>query len=322
MKTAIFMSYRNPDSVKIVETKKPQPKAKEVLIKVKAVAITSGDGRMLMLDFPAVFQIPFRLMLGILKPRKVLGMSFSGIVEEVGKQATKFKINDEVFGSTEMGMGCLADYITVKENGLVINKPANKSHEQAAALYFGANTALDFYHQGGLKKGDKILIYGASGALGTAGVQLAVHHGAEVTAVCGPDNSAMVKGLGAKKVTNYQAEDFSAADEQYDLVFETVGKADLKKCFSVLKPGGKLLAAVHMESSRVKEGKRLMNESDKKIIAGMVSTKYEDLVTLQGLFAKGVIDPVIDSTYPFNQIGAAFKRVVGGHKKGNVVVTP
>jgi len=321
MKAVFCKRYSDVNSFRIEETKKPRCGAREVLVKLSHTSVSAGDGRMFALDMPAMFKIPMRIMLGITKPRKPFGMGFSGTIEHTGRDVYAFEKGDAVFGSTEMSMGCLAEYITIKASGLIAKMPANKSFEGAAALYFGANTALDFLQKANIGKDKKVLIYGASGAVGAAAVQICRYHQAHVTGICGPDNMDLVKSLGPDTVIDYTSQELAGLNQKYDIFFDTVGKADIEKSFSLIHATGCYISANHLESGRVKAGKKCAKKNNVRIVAGISATKKENLAELQKFFAKGAIDPYIDSVFPLEKVGEAFKRVRSGHKRGNVVVT-
>jgi NADPH:quinone reductase-like Zn-dependent oxidoreductase len=272
-------------------------------------------------DVPPLFWLPFRIALGLRKPRKILGMALSGEVESVGKDVKKFKKGDQVFGSTEFGMGSHAEYTCVTETGLLATRPASMTHEEAATLYFGANTSLSFLNKGNIQSGQKVLIYGASGSLGTAAVQLAKYFGAEVTGDCSISNFDLVKSLGADKVIDYIKEDFSENNKTYDIIYDTVGKSPFSDCLRSLQKEGYYLRAVHLTLLSILRGLWTGLISRRKVIGGIASTKDEDLIFLRELFESGKIKAVIDKRYPLEQIAEAHRYIEKGHKKGNVVIT-
>ena len=317
MKAAVYTKYGPPKVLHLKEVDKPTPKDNEVLIKMRATTVTSGDVRMRKPD-------PFwvRLIAGIIKPKNpILGVDISGVVEAVGQDVKEFKAGDEVFGSSYPSGGTYAEYICAPQDSVLATKPNNQSFAEAAAVFFGAHTALHFLRKANIQPGQKVLIYGASGALGTYGVQLAKHFGAEVTAVCSGANLELVKSLGADKVIDYTKEDFTKSDEVYDVIFDTVGKSPFTGSVKCLKPKGYYLRAVNLTPLSIFLGLWTGLTSSIKVIGGVAAEHKEDLLYLKKLVEEGKIKPVIDKTYPLEQIAEAHRHVEAGHKKGNVVIT-
>ncbi len=303
MKAVIYNRYGPPDVLKLVDVEKPTPKDDEVLVKVRATTVTIGDVRMRSFTVPPAQWLFARLYLGILKPRrKILGMEVAGDVEAVGHKVTKFKAGDAVFASTlSVGFGGYAEYICIPEDGIIALKPDNLTYEEAAAAYGGGVTALHCLHNGNIQPGQSVLIYGASGAVGTNAVQIAKHHfGAYVTGVCSGGNVDLVKSLGADVVIDYTKNDF-ATTGPYDVVFDAVAKYPPAKARTALKPGG-VYINVH---------------KDKDSGSG---EQMELLAALKSLLEAGTIKPVIDRTYPLEEIVEAHRYVETGHKRGNVIV--
>ncbi len=302
MKAAIYTQYGPPEVLQLVEIDKPQPKPKEILVKIQAATVTSGDVRLRASDFPALFWLPARFIFGLFKPKKqILGHELSGVVEAIGEEVTKFNIGDEVFGSTTMlRTGSYAEYICLPEewkHGVVALKPSNLSFQEAAALPIGGMTAMFLWRKGGIQEGQKVLVYGASGSVGSYAVQLARAFGASVTGVCSTSKLSMVKALGAERVIDYTQEDYSALKEEFDIVFDAVGKTTKSKAKNVLKKEGSFVS-----------------------VTMMTSEKTEDLLTLKDLAEKGGIKPVIDRNYRLEEIVQAHRYVDTGRKKGNVGV--
>jgi NADPH:quinone reductase-like Zn-dependent oxidoreductase len=316
MKAAVCTQYGPPEVLQIQTLERPVPKAGEILIKIHAAAVNSGDCRLRRADPAAV-----RLFLGFSRPRKkVLGDAFSGEVVETGAQVTRFKTGDHLFGTTGLRLGAFAEYVCLPAEGIaLVLKPANISHEWAAATPFGYNTALHFWEKAGLKSGQKVLVYGASGSVGSAAVQLAKHLGAEVTAVCSAANAALVQSLGADRVIDYATTDFAAEGAVYDIVFETVNKTSVKTCLSAVKPGGTLILGSAMLTETL-QGVWAGLTSGKKVISGMAADTQARLDKLQGLLQSDAIQPAIDKVFPFEEIVEAHRLVDSGRKRGNVVL--
>lgn len=317
MKAVIYEHYGPPEVLRLTEIEKPAPKDNEVLIRIYATAVNSGDIRMRKADPFAV-----RFMLGLLRPRKKIpGVVFAGKIEATGKAVTKFKTGDEVYGSTFMNFGAYAEYLSLPEDGIVAIKPASLTYVESAAIPFGGNTALHFLRKAKIEPGQKILIYGASGATGTAAVQLAKYFGGAVTAVCSTGNIALVKSLGADTVIDYTKEDFSKTGEQYDIVFDTVGYSPFSGSIRSLKKKGYYLRLVHMSPGAILRGIWITMTGSKKVIGGVAGGSTEDLLFLNKLIEAGQLKPVIDKTYSLEQIVEAHQYVEKGHKKGNVTIT-
>lgn len=322
MKAITFQTYGSPDVIQLQEVEKPTPKDNEVLIKVYATTVTSGDIRVRSSTFPRGFWLIGRLMLGLTKPRDPrLGNEFAGEIEAVGKNVTRFREGDQIFGGTGLELGSNAEFICLPEDGAIALKPDNLGFEEAAAFPFGGLTSLVFLRdKGGIHSGQKVLIYGASGSLGVYAVQLARHFGAEVTGVCSTANVEMARALGAHKVIDYTQEDFTQNGEVYDIIFDTVGKTSYAQGKNSLKPDGIFLAA----AAGIPEYSRMLWSSiagGKKAIGGVAIQRMEDMVFLKKLIETGQLKPVIDRRYPLEQIAEAHRYVEAGHKKGNVVLT-
>lgn len=318
MKAVVYEKYGPPEVLQIKEVEKPVPKDDEVLIKIRATTVTSGDVRLRKAD-------PFlvRLYFGLIKPRKnILGVDLAGEIELVGKDVKLFKAGDKVFGSTfNHGLAAHAEYKCLPENAVLSVIPEKLNFEEAAAVFFGGHTALHYLRKGNIKKGQKVLIYGASGSLGTAAVQLAKYFETEVTGVCSKSSIDLVKSLGADKVIDYTKEDFSKSNESYNIIFDTVGKSPFSWSVKSLEKNGFYLRAVHMTPSAIFRGMWTSTTSNKKVIGGVAHEKTEDLNFLKELIEEGKFKPVIDKVYPLDQIDDAHRYVEKGHKKGNVVVT-
>lgn len=321
MKAVVCTKYGAPEVLELRDVPKPTPKDNEVLIKIYASTVSAGDFRVRSWTIPAGFSLVGKLAMGFSGPRKsILGGELSGVVESVGKSVTEFKTGDQVFAFTGANFGANAEYICVPESGMIAIKPNNLTHEESAAIPFGGLTALDFLRdKGNIQSGQKVLVYGASGAVGTAAVQLAKYFGAEVTAVCSTGSADLVKSLGADHVIDYTREDFSQGGEQYDIVMETVGKATFEQCMKALKPTGTCLlvaggidAIFQMIRSKVAGGK--------KIATGVAPGSKKDLEFLRGLIEAGKFQAVIDRRFPLAETREAHRYVELGHKKGVVVI--
>lgn len=302
----------------------PVPRDKEVLIKVHSTTVSTGDCNMRNFTFVTQSMLPLaKLMFGIRKPWKarILGTELAGEIVEVGKAVARFKPGDRVFGSTGMAGGGHAQFACLHEDAALAIKPDLLNWEESAAIPFGANTALHYLQDlGKIQAGHKLLIVGASGSIGSAGVQLAKHFGASVTAVCSGANATLVKSLGADKVIDYTRDDFTKEPETYDLIFDVVGATDFDRCEHLLEPQGVFLSCI-MGLPEVARSLWTHLIGGKKIRGGVALNNPARMAFIAALAATGALRPVIDRSYPLTQIAQAFEHVERGHKKGNVVVT-
>jgi NADPH:quinone reductase-like Zn-dependent oxidoreductase len=302
MKAIVCTKYGPPEVLQLKEMENPIPKNNEVLIKIFATAVTASDCIVRGFKVPVIFWIPMALAVGFPKPRQpILGMVLAGEVESVGKDVKSFKKGDQVFGFDRFVFGTYAEYKCMPEKGMLAIKPANLNYEEAAALPYGGLIAMHYLKKGNVQSGQKVLIYGASGANGTAAIQIARSFGAEVTGVCSTTNLELVKSLGADTVIDYTKEDFTNRGELYDFIFDAVGKKKSAKIQfkKVLTPNGKYIS----------------------VDDGSPKPHLADLILLKELVEAGKIRPVIDRRYPLEQIVEAHRYVDQGHKKGNVVIT-
>jgi len=324
LKAILHTQYGPPELLQLVEVETPTPKANEVLIAVRATTVSTGDCNVRNFTFVTKSMVPIaRLMFGVTKPWKprVLGTELAGEVERVGRNVTRFKTGDRVVASTGAAGGGHAQYACLPETGAVAIKPDSLSWEQAVAIPFGANTALYFLRDlGKIRAGQDLLILGASGAIGSAGVQLAKHLGARVTGVCSGANAELVKALGADRVIDYTQEDFTKSGNTYDLIFDVVGATTFDRAHRSLKPNGVFLQNI-MELSDIVRVLWTSVAGGKKIKGGVATGNMANMGLITALAEAGTLRPVIDRSYPLERIAEAFKYVEQGHKKGNVVIS-
>jgi NADPH:quinone reductase-like Zn-dependent oxidoreductase len=321
MKAIAYSKYGPPDVVALVDVPKPTPKDDEILIKIRATTVTTGDWRARSLEMPAGFGFLGRLVFGVFGPRKrILGTELAGEVEAVGSAVTRFKVGDRVFAFAGASYGCHAEYRTMKQDGLIALKPANVSFEEAASLSFGGTTALTFLRdKGRVERGERVLVVGASGGVGTAAVQIAKHFGAEVTGVCSTANLDLVRSIGAHKVIDYTREDFAAGRDAYDVIVDTTGTASFARCEKALKPGGRLLVVLGSLAQALGI-ERPSKESRKSVIAGVAAVKVDDMQFLARLAETGEFKAVIDRCYSLENAAEAHAYVDTGRKRGSVVL--
>jgi NADPH:quinone reductase-like Zn-dependent oxidoreductase len=326
MKAIVWTKYGPPDGLELREVEKPTPKDTELLIKIYATTVTAGDCELRSLKFPIYLNLAMRLWRGFLKPREnsILGTELAGEIEAVGKHVKRFKEGDHVFGSAGMDFGANAEYICLPEEpgemeGGVAIKPANMTYEEAATVPFGGRDALHFLRKGNIQSGQKVLINGAGGSIGTFGVQLAKHFGAEVTAVDSTGKLDMLRSIGADQVVDYTQEDFTKNGEIYDVIFDVVGTVSFSRSESSITQNGTYLLA--NPTSQMVRGLWTRMTSSKRVVMETASGTTEDLIFLRELIEAGKIRTVIDRTYPLEQTAEAHRYVEKGGKKGNVVIT-
>lgn len=301
MRAVICTKYGNPEVLQIKEVEKPVPNANEFLVKIVATTVNSGDVRVRSLDVKGFLGIVMRLVLGISRPRKsILGTTFSGVVERIGNNVTKFKIGDKVFGMTGFNFGTYADYITLNQNSNVTQMPDNATFDEAAAMIFGGQTAVYFLGKAGISKitNKKILIIGATGSVGVAALQIAKYHNADLTAVCSSEGYTIVKSLGVSKIICYDRENLIDCKQDFDIIFDAVGKYSKKKFKHLLDRNGTYVS----------------------VSSGYASENINQLEFLKELFKKGAFKVIIDKVYPMNSVVEAHRYVDTGRKKGNVVL--
>jgi 2-desacetyl-2-hydroxyethyl bacteriochlorophyllide A dehydrogenase len=320
MKAVECKKYGAPDVLELKEIEKPSPKNDEVLIKIHAATVTAGDCELRRFKMPVWLWLLARIGFGFRGPRrKILGQELAGEIESVGKDVKLFMKGNQVFAATGFGLGAYAEYKCLPEDGVMAIKPANMTYEEAAAVPVGGLTALHFLRKGNIQSGQKVLINGAGGSIGTFAVQLAKYFGAEVTGVDSTEKLDMVQSIGADHAIDYTQEDFTKSGETYDVIFDVIGKSSFSRSVSSLKQNGRYLLA-NPGLSHMVRGRWTSMRSIKKVIFG-ASEKTEDLIFLKELIEAGKINSVIDRRYPLEQIAEAHRYVEKGHKKGNVVIT-
>jgi NADPH:quinone reductase-like Zn-dependent oxidoreductase len=327
MKAIVWTRYGPPDVLELREVEKPTPKDDEVLIRIYATTVTAGDCEMRSLAFPIYFSLAVRLWRGLLKPRgtSILGTELAGEIEAVGKDVKRFKEGDQVFGSAGLSLGANAEYICLPQEpgemeGAVAMKPANMTYAEAATVPFGGRDALHFLRKANIQSGQKVLINGAGGSIGTFAVQLAKYFGAEVAAVDSAPKLDMLLSLGADQVIDYTQEDFTQRGEAYDVIFDVVGTISFARSRRAITPNGTYLLANPMRSQMVR-GPWTRMTSRNKVIIGTASGTVADLILLRELIEARKIRTVIDRAYPLEQIVEAHRYVEKGGKKGHVVIT-
>ncbi len=325
MKAVVWTAYGLPEVLQLQELPKPVPKDNEVLVRIVATTVTAGDNELRSLDLPLWITLPMRIWLGLRKPRgaRIPGTELAGVIEAVGDDVTKFTAGDQVFGSTGLAFGANAEYVTIPEDpaeGVLVKKPANISFEEAACVPFGGLDALHFLKKANIKAGDKILINGAGGSIGTFAVQLARIFGAQVTAVDSASKLDMLSALGAERVIDYTREDFTKSGETYDVIFDVVGKSSYSGSLKALRGNGKFVIA-NPRISHMVRGPLTSMTGDKKVVVTPASQARDDLIFLRDLIEAGKLRAIIDRRYPLDQIVDAHRYVETGQKAGNLVIT-
>ena len=327
MKAMVWTAYGPPEVLQLREVDKPTPRDHEVLIRIQATTVTAGDCEMRRLDFPFMLRLPMRLYAGLRRPSRIqiLGQELAGEIEAAGKNVRLFKEGDQVFAALGFGKGAYAEYVCLpaapgETEGVLAIKPANLTYEEAAAIPVGGLNALHFLEQAGIQSGQKVLINGAGGSIGTIGIQLAKSLGAEVTAVDSTGKLDMLRSIGADRVMDYTREDFTKSGETYDVILDVVGKGSFSGCIRSLNGKGIYLLGNPALSKSVR-GWWTAVTSNKKVFSGTASYRAKDLIFLRELIEAGKIKAVIDRRYPLEQIAEAHRYVETGNKKGNVVIT-
>lgn len=321
MKAAIVDRYGPPEVVRVGEVPMPEPKENEVLIQVYAASVSSGDWRLRSGSFPDGMGFLAKMAMGFSGPRnKVLGNDLCGVVVKTGAQVRRFAVGDRVIAQGGAGGGGHAEYKVMAEDGTLALAPANLGFEQAGAMGFGGGTALHFLGKANLRAGEKLLINGASGSVGTAMVQIGKHMGAEVTAVCSGANAELVRGLGADHVADYTKVDFASGAERYDVIADVVGTSPYHDAKAVLKRGGRFLIILG-DAMALLGFVRPDKVLEHQVIGGVAAESSEALAELTRLAEAGVFAPVIDATFPLARVVDAHRRVDSGRKRGNVVLT-
>ena len=322
MKAIVYTKYGSPDVLQVKEVEKPTPKDDEVLIKVRAAEVTKADCEMRSFNFQVKwFWLPLRVSMGLIKPKKqVLGGYFAGEVESVGKDVSKFKKRDQVFGTTKLRLGAYGEYVCLPASYTLVPKPHNVSFEEAAAVPLGGLNALHFLRKANIQKGEKVLVNGAGGSIGTFGVQIAKAMGAEVTAVDSTIKEEMLRRIGADHFFDYTKEDFTKSGQTYDVIFNMVAKSSYSKCLNALKPQGRYL----MANPRISDMLRSVMTSkftDKTAIFVFAGEKEEELLVLKEMIEEGKIKSIVDKIYSFEQAAEAHRRVEAEQRLGTVVIS-
>ena len=324
MKAMVLTKFGPPDVLQLQEVAKPAPKDHEVLIRIYATTVTAGDCQLRSLKLPIWLRLPIQIYVGyIRRGNMIIGQELAGEIEAVGKEVTRFRQGDQVFAWTGLGLGAYAEYKCLPEDGVLAIKPATMTYEEAAALPVGGLEAVYFLRRGNIQSGQKVLIHGAGGSIGTFAIQLAKYFGADVTGVDSTGKLDMLRSIGADQVIDYTQADFTKNGETYDVIFDVVGKSSFSRSIRSLTHNGRYLLGNPRLSQRIR-GRWTSRRSSKKVIpwkARAASEYIEDINFLKELIEAGKIQSVIDRCYPFEQTAEAHRYVDTGHKKGNVVIT-
>jgi len=320
MKAVVLTAYGAPESLQLREVDRPAPKEGEVLVRVHATTVTAGDTELRTLRLPWLFSIPLRMWMGWSKPGTILGMELAGVVAAVGEGVEQYQVGDAVFAAAGTGFGAYAEYACVPTSGLITTKPEGLGFAQVAAVPIGGLAALNYLRKGGVGRGKRVLIRGASGSIGTFAVQLAKHFGAHVTGVCGPKGVARVRQLGADEVIDYTEADFADSGLTYDLILDVVGKMPIRRCLGALEPDGTFVRGTVPGLGELLRALWTRVTSRQRVVLGDAGGTAEDLAFLGGLLEAGELETVIDGRYPLERIADAHRYVETGHKQGNVII--
>jgi NADPH:quinone reductase-like Zn-dependent oxidoreductase len=329
MKAIVYTEYGSPDVLHMGEVAKPIPKENDVLVKVHATTVSYGSlaartfGKMPPHEFnmPFLFWFGARIAFGWNKPKNpILGIEFSGVIESIGAAVTTFKPGDAVFGYRGQGMGCFAEYVTMPADGLIAHKPDTISHAEAATIPYGALTALTLLRRLNIQPGQKVLIHGASGAIGSFMVQIAKSMGAEVTGTCGTGRMAYVRALGADRVIDYSREDFTRSSQQYDLIIDVLGRSTFNACKRVLTPKG-IYFPVSFKFTQIRQMLWTSRFGSKKVVIGLSDEKPADMQTIKGMIEAGTLKGFVDRCFPLEQAVEAHRYYESGQRSGNVILT-
>ncbi len=324
MKAIVWTKYGSPDGLQLREVNQPMPGDNDVLIKVFATSVTAGDVEVRSLKFPPWLALPIRMYMGLLRPRnKVLGQELAGEIEAIGRNVSQFRVGDQVFGATGFGFGAYAEYISlpaVSADGALAVKPVNQRYEEAAAIPVAGLEALHYLRKANIQSGQKVLVYGAGGSIGTVAVQLAKYFGAVVTAVDSAGKLDMLRSIGADHVIDYRKEDFTTQGERYDVIVDVIGKSPFRRGLRSLKENGVyLLINAGLAQKLMGIGAALTGS--KRVISGVANRAPEDLLYLKELIEAGKLKSVIDRSFSLEQTAEAHRYVETGQKRGNVVIT-
>ena len=325
MKAIVWTKYGPPKGLQVQEVAKPTPRDHEVLIRIYATTVTAGDIQLRSFKIPILLWLPVRLFLGFIRPIriKILGQELAGEIEAVGKDVTRFKKGDQVFAWTGLRLGAYAEYTCLPEKGVLAIKPSNMTYEEAATLPVGGLEAVHFMRKGNIQSGEKVLINGAGGSIGTFAIQLAKYFGADVTGVDTTEKLDMLRSIGADHVIDYTQADFTKSGQTNDVIFDVIGKSSFSRSVRSLKQNGRYLLG-NPRLSHMVRGRWTSRRGSKKVIswaARSASETTEDMNFLKELIEEGKIKSVIDRCYPLEQTAEAHSYVEAGHKKGNVVIT-
>jgi NADPH:quinone reductase-like Zn-dependent oxidoreductase len=330
MKAIVYTEYGGPNVLRLKEVEKPSPKDNEVLIKVHSVSVNYGDiiARNFKNVSPKQFNMPFlfwilsRFGFGLNKPKKIiLGNSFAGEVEGTGKDVTLYKKGDTVFGYTGENMGAYAEYLCIPENGILAAKPSNINFEEASAIPYGTIMALNLLRKTNIRKGQRVLVLGASGCIGSVAIQLTKHYfGAEVTGVCSTEGIEYVRNLGADKVIDYKKEDFTKSGETYDLIFDILGKGSFSKIKASLKQNA-IYFSVSFKTKKVFQMLWTSIMGGKKVMCALAVPKPEDLIFIKDLVEGGKMKSIVDKCFPLEKAAEAHRYMESGNNKGSIIIT-